>query len=204
MFTGLVTAVGTVRAVRRTGKGLRLTIAAPYRGLAVGESVAVDGVCLTVTARRRGAFDVEAVVSTRGRTTIGDWTVGRRVNLERALRVGDRLGGHLVSGHVDGVGTVMRREERGDAVLLDIRVPAAVAKLTVLHGSITVDGVSLTVNALPRRGVVQVALIPHTLGVTTLVGARRGARVHLEADQVAKFVQRLVTPYRAARRRTER
>jgi riboflavin synthase len=203
MFTGIVTAMGTVRAARRTTRGLRLTIACPSRGLRVGDSIAVDGACLTVVRASRGTFDVEAVVTTRGRTSFGDYRKGRVVNLERALRVSDRLGGHLVAGHVDGVGTVIRRRQAEDAVLLDIRAPKLVAELSVLHGSIAVDGVSMTVNAIPRPGVIQISVIPHTLEVTTLGRAGVGTRVHLEADQVAKFVRQLLEPYRRARR-TER
>jgi riboflavin synthase len=201
MFSGLVSAIGTITAARRTARGLRVTIAAPYRGLRVGESIAVDGACLTVIARGRGTFAVEAIGTTRGRTRIGDYRAGQPVNLERALRAADRLGGHLVAGHVDGVGRVVRRREAGDALLLDLRVPAAVRALCVPHGSITVDGVSLTINALPKGGLVQVALIPHTRQVTTLGAARVGGRVHLEADLVGKFVRQLVGPHRARRRR---
>ena len=201
MFSGLGSAIGTITAARRTARGLRVTIAAPYRGLRVGESIAVDGACLTVIARGRGTFAVEAIGTTRGRTRIGDYRAGQPVNLERALRAADRLGGHLVAGHVDGVGRVVRRREAGDALLLDLRVPAAVRALCVPHGSITVDGVSLTINALPKGGLVQVALIPHTRQVTTLGAARVGGRVHLEADLVGKFVRQLVGPHRARRRR---
>lgn len=197
MFTGIVTAKGTVREVKKTPRGLQITIAATYRGLAAGESVAVDGACLTVAKKGRGTFTVQAVATTRGRTNFGHYRAGREVNLERALRVGQRLGGHLVSGHVDGVGTVVRRAVRGDAVLLDIRVPRAVAALLVPYGSIAVDGVSLTINALPANGVVQVSLIPHTLKASTLGGAKVGTRVHLEADQVGKFVMRRVAALRA-------
>jgi riboflavin synthase len=154
-----------------------------------------------VVARGPGVFTVEAIGTTRGRTKVGDYRAGTRVNLERALRLSDRLGGHLVSGHVDGVGKVVRRREAGDALLLDVRVPAAVSALSVPHGSITMDGVSLTINELPRRGVVQVALIPHTRTATTLGAAGLGARVHLEADLVGKFVRQLVQPHRVTRRR---
>jgi riboflavin synthase len=201
MFSGLVSAIGTVKAVRTTARGLSVTIRAPYRGLAVGESIAVDGACLTVVARGKGAFTVEAIGTTRGRTRVGDYRAGTRVNLERALRASDRLGGHLVSGHVDAVGRIVGRKEAGDALLLDIRVPAEVGALCVPHGSITVDGVSLTINARKGRGVVQVALIPHTRSATTLGAAGLGARVHLEADLVGKFVRQLVQPHRATRRR---
>ena len=204
MFTGIVTDMGTVRAVRRTGRGLRLTIACAYRGLRVGDSIAVDGACLTVVQAARGTFSVEAVVTTRGRTSFGEFRPGRMVNLERALKVSDRLGGHLVAGHVDGVGTVLARRHAQDAVLLDIRAPKLVAELNVLHGSIAVDGISMTVNAIPRRGVVQISVIPHTREVTTLGRARVGTRVHLEADLIGKFVQHLLAPHAAARRRRRR
>jgi riboflavin synthase len=201
MFSGIVSAVGTVRSVKKTARGLAVTIGAPYRGLALGESVAVDGACLTVVARGKGAFTVEAIGTTRGRTRIGEYRAGSRVNLERAIRASDRLGGHLVSGHVDAVGRVVGRKEAGDALLLDLRVPKDVLALCVPHGSIAVDGVSLTINALPRRGVVQVALIAHTRRATTLGAARVGARVHLEADLVGKFVRQLMQPHRAEGRK---
>ena len=203
MFSGLVSAVGTVRTAQATKRALSLTIAAPYRGLAVGESVAVDGACLTVVARARGAFTVEVIGTTKGRTKLGGYRAGRRVNLERALKVSDRLGGHLVAGHVDGVGRIVRRRETEEALLLDIAVPAAVGALSVPHGSITVDGVSLTINAVPARNRVQVALIPHTRRATTLGGAPVGARVHLEADLVGKFVRQLMQE-RSGRRTREK
>ncbi len=197
MFTGIVTALGTVRRVRRTARGLEVTIAHPYRGrLAIGQSIAVDGTCLTVVNTAPGTFTVEAVTMTRSRTTFGAFRAGRPVNLERSLKLGDLLGGHLVSGHVDGVGTVVARRRLADSVLLDIRVPKLVADLSVLHGSIAVGGISMTVNALPRRGVVQISVIPHTLDVTTLGRAKVGTRVHLEGDLIGKFVRHLLAPYR--------
>ena len=201
MFTGIVTALGTVRRVRRTARGLEVTIEHPYRRRpAIGESIAVDGTCLTVVKAARRTFAVEAVTMTRSRTTFGDYRAGRPVNLERSLKLGDLLGGHMVAGHVDGVGTVVRRLALDDSVLLDIRAPRYVAGLSVLHGSIAVDGVSMTVNALPGPGVVQISVIPHTLEVTTLGRARVGTRVHLEADLIGKFVHHLLAPHRAARR----
>lgn len=205
MFTGIVTALGTVRRARRTGRGLEVVIEHPYRRApAIGESIAVDGACLTVVRTARRSFTVEAVTMTRSRTVLGDYRAGRRVNLERALKLGERLGGHLVAGHVDGVGTVVARRPLDDSVLLDIRVPPLVARLSVLHGSIAVDGVSMTINALPRRGVVQISVIPHTLEVTTLGGARVGTRVHLEGDLMGKFAERLLAPHRAALPRARR
>ena len=197
MFTGIVTAMGTVRRVRRTARGLEVMIAHPYRRRpTIGESIAIDGTCLTVVKTGKGTFTVEAVTMTRSRTNIGAYRAGRPVNLERSLKLGDLLGGHLVAGHVDGVGTVVRRRPLEDSVLLDIRVPKLVAELSVLHGSVAVDGISMTVNDLPRRGVVQISVIPHTLEVTTLGRARVGTRVHLEADLIGKFVQHLLAPYR--------
>lgn len=195
MFTGLVDAVGTVTAARTTDAGRELTIESPYRDLVGGESMAVNGACLTV--RNPGAaFTVAAVSSTLPRTTIGDWTLGTRVNLERALRADSRLGGHLVQGHVDAVGEIVAREESGDALLLDVALPAELAELTVPLGSITIDGVSLTVNAMPAADTVQVSIVDFTRRHTTLGELRRGARVHVEADVIAKYVRRMLVPYR--------
>ena len=205
MFTGIVTAMATVRRVRRTSHGLEVVIEHPYRRkIGIGESIAVDGTCLTVVRTGKRTFTVEAVTMTRSRTTFADYRAGRPVNLERSLQLGDLLGGHMVAGHVDGVGTVVRRQVLADSVLLDIRAPKYVADLSVLHGSIAVDGISMTVNALPRRGVVQISVIPHTLKVTTLGRARVGTRVHLEADLIGKFVQHLLAPHAAARGRRKR
>src|SRR6266540_419987 len=169
MFTGIVSAVGRIESASPnggsgTGDGGRvLRIRAPYRGLKKGESIAVNGACLTVAKVAKGAFTVHAVQTTLGRTLIGEWKKGRTVNLERALRATDRLGGHFVQGHVDGIGVVERTTSSETASnekawLIDIRVPTDVAETTVLHGSITIDGVSLTVNAIPRPGVIQLSL----------------------------------------------
>jgi riboflavin synthase len=192
MFTGIVTAVGTVAEARAEAGGRSLVIRAPYRGIAAGESIAVDGACLTVTHRVRGGFAVHVIRTSLDRTRFRAIRRGSRVNLERALRAGDRLGGHLVQGHVDGVGTLVRIADRDDARLVNIRVPAAIARTCVPLGSITVDGVSLTVNALPARRIVQVALIPYTLQHTTLGDRRRGDTVHLEGDTIGKYVAALM------------
>jgi riboflavin synthase len=171
---------------------LELTIQSPYRGLEPGESVAVDGACLTVEAATPDAFTVHLVRTTLDRTRFGEYTSGHRVNLERALQAGDRLGGHLVQAHVDGVGTVELVTHREDARLLDLRAPELIARVTVLLGSITVDGVSLTVNAKPARDVIQISLIPFTLQHTTLGDRVVGDRVHLEADTIGKYVAALL------------
>ena len=192
MFTGIVTEVGQVAAVEREADRLAFTVEAPYEDLVQGESIAVSGACLTVVDRGDNWFKVEAIVTTRGRTWFGELQVGDKVNLERALRVGDRLGGHFVQGHVDAVGTVRRVEREADAVLIDVEVPDEIAELTVPHGSIAFDGVSLTVNATPEPNVVQVALIPYTLEHTTLGHLAPGSPVHIEGDMIGKFVRGLL------------
>ena len=189
MFTGIVTAVGTVDAVRVGEGNLRIVVQSPYDDLVLGESVAVNGACLTVVDTGDGWFAVDAVVTTRGRTTFGAMQVGQSVNLERALQVGERLGGHFVQGHVDGVAEVISVVQRDDAVVVDVEVPSHVADVSVLHGSITLDGVSLTVNALPRAGVVQVALIPFTRTHTTFASIEAGDRLHVEGDMLGKLVR---------------
>ena len=146
MFTGLIEQVGEIESVRQTDAGRELRVLAPFSDLATGESIALNGACLTVREFGVGWFDTAAVLTTLERTTIGDWRKGTRVNLERALRAGDRLGGHIVQGHVDCVGIVATRAQTGDALLIDISVPASIEPLLVSHGSVTVDGVSLTVN----------------------------------------------------------
>ena len=194
MFTGIITAVGTVARVARDAAGLELTIAAPYEGLEPGESIAVDGACLTVQSLAPGTFTVHVIATSLDRTNFGDYAAGRRVNLERALRLGDRLGGHMVQGHVDGVGRVAGTSQRDDAWLVDIRVPPEIAQLAIPLGSIAVDGVSLTVNARPASDVVQISLIPFTLQQTTLGDRRAGDRVHLEGDMLGKYVAALLEP----------
>ena len=190
MFTGIVDAVGRIDAVH-VNNGVELRVKASYKGVKKGESIAVNGACLTVEkVLKGGAFTVHAVQTTLGRTLIGEWKKGRSVNLERAMRLSDRLGGHIVQGHVDGVGTVERVAELDDALVVDVRVPREVTETTVLHGSITLDGVSLTVNALTPLGV-QVSLVPFTRAHTTLGGVQTGDRVHVEADVLGKYVRQL-------------
>ena len=192
MFTGLVDAIGSVRAIRVASGGIELDVDAPYADLAGGESVAVDGACLTVERRGSGWFGVHVVRTSLDRTVFGEYAAGRRVNLERALRLGDRLSGHLVQGHVDATAVVERVADREDARLIDLVVPGNLAALLLPLGSITVNGVSLTVNARPSSAAVQVSLIPFTLQHTTLGERRPGDRVHLECDTVGKWVRHLL------------
>jgi riboflavin synthase len=199
MFTGLVDDVGVVEHVERTEAGRELRVSSRYTGLTAGESIAVNGACLTVREHGDGWFTVAAIVTTLDRTTIGSWDAGRRVNLERAMRLGDRLGGHLVQGHVDAVGLVESVHRRDDAMLVDVRLPAELEPLMVPHGSVAIDGVSLTVNALPAPGILQLSLIEYTWTHTTLGALRAGDRVHVEADMIGKYVRQLVAPYAAAR-----
>jgi riboflavin synthase len=194
MFTGLIEQVGEVESVRQTDAGRELRIRAPFNDLAAGESIALNGACLTVREFGPGWFDAAAVLTTLERTTIGGWKAGTRVNLERSLRATDRLGGHIVQGHVDCVGVVTSRDLAGDAVLIDLSLPASIEPLFVLHGSIAVDGVSLTVNEL-KPGGLQLSLIDYTLRHTTLGDLRAGSRVHVEVDVIAKHVRRLLEPY---------
>ncbi|MEP6692270.1 MAG: riboflavin synthase [Gemmatimonadaceae bacterium] len=193
MFTGIIDDVGTLERVTPTAAGRELRIQSRYDGLTEGESIAVNGACLTVRELGPGWFSVAAVITSLGRTTIGDWREGRRVNLERAMRLGDRMGGHMVQGHVDGVGTVRSIERDADAMLVDVLLPPGLPELMVPHGSITVDGVSLTVNALPGPDSVQLSLIEYTLGHTTLSGLRAGDRVQVEGDVIGKYVRRLMS-----------
>jgi riboflavin synthase len=194
MFTGLIEKVGEIESVRQTDAGRELRIRAPFTDIEAGESIAVNGACLTVREFGSGWFDVAAVTTTLERTTIGGWKPGTRVNLERSLRADERLGGHIVQGHIDCVGTVAARELRGDALLIDVSLPTAIQPLFVLHGSIAIDGVSLTVNDLKPAGV-QLSLIDYTLRHTTLGDLAAGSRVHVEADVIAKHVRRLLEPY---------
>lgn len=192
MFTGLVDAVGTVERVAQTPDGREFRIACPYDDLADGESVALNGVCLTVHEHAPGWFTASAVTSTLGRTTLGEWKAGHRLNIERALRASDRLGGHIVQGHVDAVAEVVAVRKDGDALLVNITLPAELAPLMVLHGSVCIDGVSLTINALSDGNTIQLSLIEYTARHTTLGAVKTGDRLHIEADILGKYVQRLL------------
>ena len=191
MFTGLVEIIGAIDRVTESELGRELRVRCHWVDLRLGESIALNGACLTVRTADAGWFTVSAVSTTLDRTTIGSWAVGTAVNLERAMRLGERLGGHLVQGHVDGVGTVLDVRRRESALLIDIAVPSEVARFLVPHGSITVDGVSLTVVSAGEDRFT-VSLIPETLARTTLGRRRPGDRVNLETDVIARHVEKLV------------
>jgi len=191
MFTGIVTDLGRVRDVRDTNRDRRFEIETGFdlASLDMGASVSHAGVCLTVVDKGPDWFAVEVSGETLSLTTLGDWTVGRRVNLERAARVGDELGGHIVSGHVDGVGEVISVELEGGSHRVRIRAPRPLHRFIAPKGSITVEGVSLTVNEV-EDDVFGVNLIPHTWDVTTLGELAPGARVNLEIDMLARYLAR--------------
>lgn len=197
MFTGIITDIGTVQDRQELGDTrFILSTAFPHASIDLGASIACSGVCLTVVDKGADAgygdwFAVDVSAETLSRTTLGDWHEGTEVNLERALRMGDELGGHLVSGHVDGVGTVAEKRKDGDSVRLTIDVPETLMPFMAEKGSVTVDGVSLTVNSIGETSL-NLNIIPHTLYATTLSKLDTGDRVNLEIDLLARYVQRLL------------
>jgi riboflavin synthase len=192
MFTGIISDVGRVRRVRRGG-GLELTIATVHDTVAIplGASIGCSGVCLTVVAVEPGAFSVQASQETLARSTLADWSEGTPVNLERALRAGDELGGHLVLGHVDGVGRILGRRSEDESVRFTFEMPAAIAPYIASKGSIAVDGISLTVNEVGESSF-GVNIIPYTLAHTSLGEIAMGQRVNFEIDPIARYVARLL------------
>ena len=195
MFTGLIQEVGRLRAIRSAGGGAHLQIEAPLIGpvAEIGESIAVNGTCLTVETSGAWGFTCHAGAETLQRTTVGGLSTGARLDLERALSAGDRLGGHFVQGHVDCVGELVRRSDEGSSVRFEFEIPQQYARYVVEKGSVAVDGISLTV-ASSTGSTFEVASIPHTLANTTLADAARGRRVNIEVDILAKYVERLVGP----------
>jgi len=195
MFTGLIEDCGHVRSIRRSGEAAVLSVvtALPVREILLGESIAVNGACLTVTAIGAEGFDADVSPETFSRTTLGRLRPGQPVNLERALRLGDRLGGHLVTGHIDAVGRIISRHSEQNAVVLEIEVPPACSRYLVEKGSVAVDGISLTVNAID--GVrFRLSIIPHTIAMTTLKSCVAGSDVNIETDLLGKYVERLLSP----------
>lgn len=200
MFTGLIEDIGMVREFRRGGERVSLTVATAIPGtdLTFGESIAVNGVCLTVTAINSGCFTVDVSPETLESSNLARLTAGKQVNLERALRLGDRLGGHLVSGHIDGIAIVTSRERDRNAVRFAFGCPARLSRYLVEKGSVAVDGVSLTVNRVGSEHF-EVAVIPHSLEQTTLRECQPGSVVNLEVDVIGKYVERLLGPRHGGR-----
>lgn len=194
MFTGIIKAMGTIGAIKRRGGDVRLRVVSdglPFEDYEVGESIAVNGVCLTAVELRKDGFDTDVSVETLDVTGLGVLGVGDAVNLEPSMSLGDRLGGHLVSGHVDCIGTVMRHEADARSIRLAIEIPREFGRYVARKGSITVDGVSLTVNEV-RGATFEVNIIPHTAEVTIIGAYQVGSKVNVEVDVVARYIERLV------------
>jgi riboflavin synthase len=198
MFTGIVTDIGEIESLKPVAQGQlhRLRIACDYdrAGIADGASIACNGVCLTVVASGTEGgktwFDVDAAAETLSMTTARDWTVGTKLNLERALKIGDELGGHIVAGHADGIATILARDDLPDMARFHLRTARELARFIAPKGSVTLDGVSLTVNTVDDVAF-SVLIIPHTLGVTALGGWRSGSEVNIEVDLMARYAARL-------------
>lgn len=194
MFTGLIEDVGTVRRLEKQGMAGRITVATklPLESIALGDSVAVNGACLTAVAKSGNELTFDASPETLARTTLGTLGIGTPVNLERALRLGDRLGGHIVTGHVDFIATVSERNDIAGNRVFAFRIPDVFSRYLVAKGSVTIDGISLTVNTVSDTGF-SVNIIPHTGSMTTLSGINPGAQVNIETDILGKYVERLLS-----------
>jgi riboflavin synthase len=195
MFTGIIEGLGTLAGIQTSGKGRRLTVSSDFDLLQtrIGDSIAVNGACLTAVELGNRRFVADVSPETLVRTTFGKAVIGERVNLERALRLSDRLDGHLVSGHIDGMGTIHRREPAGNAVIVTIKVPESLSRYMIQKGSVAVDGISLTINQC-SAGYFEASIIPHTAGLTTIGFKPAGAPVNIETDMIGKYVERFLTP----------
>jgi riboflavin synthase len=194
MFTGIIEGLGTIERIQPAGSGTRLNLSADFKleGTRIGDSIAVNGACLTVVEMNERQFSADVSPETNARTTMGRLSVGERVNLERALRLSDRLDGHLVAGHVDAIGVLDRRENMDNAILLTFSAPNNLLRYMIVKGSVAVDGVSLTINQLTQDRF-QVSIIPHTAKLTTVGRKKVGQAVNIETDMIGKYVERFVT-----------
>jgi riboflavin synthase len=192
MFTGIVTDVGRIAAISGRDDLKRLRVESKYdaASIDIGASIMTSGICLTVVAKDKGWFEVELAAETLRLTTAGGWKTGDRVNLERSLKIGDELGGHLVSGHVDGIAEVVSRDDLDGMAKIVLRAPRELARFIAAKGSVALDGISLTVNEV-NGAEFSVLLIPHTLAVTSWTALKKGDRINLEVDQLARYVARL-------------
>ncbi len=197
MFTGIISDIGTITAKAPVASGTRFTIRTAYETatIALGASIACSGICLTVTEKTADSFSVEASPETLSLTTASAWQVGTKLNLERALKAGDELGGHIVSGHVDGLGAITQLLQEGDFWRLDVAVPPVLAPFVAAKGSITMDGISLTINRVEDTAegtIISLMIIPHTWQNTTLHQRDNGDSVNLEIDMLARYMQRMI------------
>ena len=194
MFTGIIEGLGAIAAIRPSGQGRRLTVDADFElsGSKIGDSISVSGACLTAVRIAGRRFDADVSPETTAKTTFGAARLGERVNLERAMRLSDRIDGHLVSGHIDGTGVIESREAVGNVLVVTIGVPEDLARFMIIKGSVAVDGISLTINTL-EPGRFSVCIIPHTAGLTTVGFKPKGERVNIEADMIGKYVERFLS-----------
>jgi riboflavin synthase len=194
MFTGIIEGLGTLDAIQPSGQGARLSVTSEVslETTGIGDSVAVNGACLTAVTITGNRFEVDVSPETLQHTTLGSARVGDRVNIERALRLGDRLDGHLVSGHIDGTGVIRQKKPLGNAIIITISVPKELTRYMIHKGSVAVDGVSLTINSLGPESF-EVSIIPHTAGLTTVGFKQPGSRVNIETDMIGKYIERFIT-----------
>ncbi len=197
MFTGIIEGLGSIVQERRSDSGMRLTVEAGFdlTGTEIGDSIAVNGACLTVVSLVRNQFQADVSPETLDKTTFGKIRIGERVNLERALMLSDRIDGHLVSGHIDGMGVIRSKQTRGNAVIVEISASPSLTGYMIRKGSVAVDGISLTINACDPGGF-EVSVIPHTAKVTTIGFKHAADRVNIETDMIGKYVERFVAGIR--------
>lgn len=192
MFTGIIEDIGTIKSIKKNTKSQTMTIESSIlNDVKLGDSIATNGLCLTVTKLTNNTFDVDVMVESMNRSNFNDLIIGSRVNLEKAMRMGDRFGGHMVSGHIDGVGIIRQYQKEENATWVTIEIPQSLRKYTTLKGSISIDGISLTIANVTNTGV-QVSIIPHTKAQTTLLLKKVGDKVNLEMDMMVKYVEQLL------------
>jgi len=192
MFTGIIEDIGTIKSIKKNTKSQTMTIESSILSdVKLGDSIATNGLCLTVTKLTNNTFDVDVMVESMNRSNFNDLIIGSRVNLEKAMRMGDRFGGHMVSGHIDGVGIIRQYQKEENATWVTIEIPQSLRKYTTLKGSISIDGISLTIANVTNTGV-QVSIIPHTKAQTTLLLKKVGDKVNLEMDMMVKYVEQLL------------
>jgi len=204
MFTGIIEGFGTISGIKRSGQSRRMAINADYEldHTKIGDSITVNGACLTVVSFRERRFEVDVSPETVAKTTLGKAKIGDRVNLERALRISDRIDGHLVSGHIDGIGTIKSRKTQENAIIITFNIPETVADYIIKKGSVAVDGISLTVNECDHESF-QVSIIPHTAKLTTLGFKKISDSVNVETDMIGKYVERFVTQMQSGESKKE-